>query len=79
MPSLKANKTTSSLLKKGFVLSNSHHHYYEFWHNDQLVSRTYSSHNNEDIHEGLISSMSKQCKMDKMFFIDFAKMHKIAE
>jgi len=79
MPSFKAKKVIASLLKKGFTQDDSHHHYYEFWHNGQLVSRTYTSHSGEDINDYLVSAMRKQCYMNKAFFIEFVKCTKSKE
>ena len=79
MASLNAKATISSFLKKGFVKSNSHHRYYEFWHEDKLIAKTYSSHNSEPIDDYLIGSMRRQCNMDKPFFIEFAKCTKSKE
>jgi len=76
MASLNAHKTVSSLLKKGFVQDDTHHHIFKFWHNGKLIAKTHTSHNDQDIYDGLISAMSKQCKMDKPFFIEFAKCDK---
>ncbi|TKK65424.1 hypothetical protein FC093_20145 [Ilyomonas limi] len=76
MASLKATKVTKSLSKKGFIKAEGDHHYYEFWHNDVMIARTKTSHNNQDINDYLISAMSKQCIMDKNFFIAFANCTK---
>jgi len=76
MASLKAKKVVASLLKKGFVKDECHHHYFEFWHMGNLVARTYTSHNNEDINDFLISTMRKQCLMEKEFFLEFVKCTK---
>jgi len=73
MAVFKANKVIGSLLKKGFVKSNSHHRYYEFWHNGKLVSKTFSSHSGEDVHEHIISKMSKQCQLTKSEFSELIK------
>ena len=79
MSSLPAKKVIASLLKKGFIASDSHHHYFEFWYNGQLVSRTYTSHSGGDIDDYLISAMRKQCCMDKAFFMEFVKCTKSEE
>jgi hypothetical protein len=79
MPSFKAKKVNGSFLKKGFRKDDSHHHYFEFWYNGKLVARTYTSHNNEDINDYLISAMRKQCNMDKSFFMEFVKCTKSKE
>jgi len=76
MAVLKASKTEQSLRKKGFIQDNSHHHYFEFWHEDKLISSTYTSHNDQDINDYLIRAMSKQCLMEKQFFIEFIKCTK---
>ena len=79
MPVLKPQKILSALLKKGFIDDNSHLHYYEFWHNGQLVARTYTSHSAREIDDYLISAMSKQCKMDKQFFLAFINCTKLKD
>lgn len=76
MAVLKATKTKQSLKKKGFIQDNSHHHYFEFWHDGKVIATTYTSHNNEDIDDYLIKAMSKQCLMDKPFFVEFIKCTK---
>lgn len=79
MASLKATKTKQSLIKKGFIQTDSHHHYFEFWHKGKVIATTYTSHNSEEINDYLIKAMSKQCLMDKMFFIEFIKCTKSKE
>ena len=79
MAVLKATKTKQSLKKKGFTQDNSQHHYFEFWHEGKVIATTYTSHNNEDIDDYLIKAMSKQCLMDKPFFVDFVKCTKSKE
>jgi hypothetical protein len=76
MAVLKATKTKQSLKKKGFIQDDSHHHYFEFWHDGKVIATTYTSHNNEDIEDYLIKAMSKQCLMDKPFFVEFVKCTK---
>lgn len=76
MAVLKATKTKQSLRKKGFIQDDSHHHYFEFWHDGKVIATTYTSHNNEDIDDYLIKAMSKQCLMDKPFFVEFIKCTK---
>jgi hypothetical protein len=79
MASLKADKTISSLLAKGFVQDDMHHHIFKFWHDGKLIAKTHTSHNNQDIYDALISAMRKQCKMDKPFFLEFIKCTKTQE
>ncbi|WP_158825734.1 hypothetical protein [Mucilaginibacter lacusdianchii] len=79
MASLKTKKAISNFLKKGFTLNNSHHHYYEFWHEGKLIAQTYTSHSGDTLDDYLIGSMKKQCKMEKNFFIEFAKCTKSKE
>ena len=79
MAVLKATKTKQSLKKKGFTEDNSHHHYFEFWHNGKVIATTYTSHNSEDIEDYLIKAMSRQCLMDKPFFVEFIKCTKSKE
>jgi len=76
MASLNGKNTNKNLLKKGFAKYNNDHNYFEFWHNGMLVTRTKTSHNSQDITDGLISAMSKQCKVSKDFFKKFAKCEK---
>lgn len=76
MAVLKATKTKQSLRKKGFTQDESHHHYFEFWHEGKVIATTYASHNDEDINDYLIKAMSRQCLMDKSFFIEFVKCTK---
>mgnify|MGYP000965339979 CR=1 FL=1 len=73
---LKGKTTNKNLLKKGFVKTEGDHHFFEFWHKGVLVSKTRTSHNDQDIYEGLINAMSKQCKMSTSFFKEFAKCTK---
>lgn len=81
MASLNAKTVIANFLKKGFIKvdHHSHHRYYEFWYENKLITRTYTSHNSESIDDYLIGSMRKQCKMDKAFFIEFAKCTKSKE
>lgn len=76
MAVLDGKNTQKNLLKKGFQLSESHHHFFEFWHNGILVTKTKTSHNNQDITSGLISAMSLQCKVSNEFFKKFARCEK---
>lgn len=76
MASLNTKQAIGNLLKKGFQVNESHHHYYEFWHEGKLVAKTYSSHSGKTLDSYLITAMKKQCKMDKEFFIEFAKCTK---
>lgn len=79
MAVLKATATKKSLKKKGFIQDDSHHHYFEFWHDGKVIATTYTSHNNEDIDDYLIKAMSRQCLMDKPFFVEFVKCTKSRE
>jgi predicted RNA binding protein YcfA (HicA-like mRNA interferase family) len=76
MAVLNGKKTRQNLLNKGFVEIQSHHHMLEFWHDGVCVTKTHTSHNGEDIHDGLISSMGKQTRMGSQFFKAFAKCDK---
>lgn len=76
MAILDGKKTQKNLLKKGFRLSDNDHHFFEFWHQGIFVSKTKTSHNGQDITDGLIGAMSKQCHVKKDFFIQFAKCTK---
>jgi predicted RNA binding protein YcfA (HicA-like mRNA interferase family) len=70
MALLDANKTRQSLLKKGFIKNEGDHHFYLYFHNGKLVTKTKVSHNDQDIGDGLISKMYKQCKISKRQFFD---------
>ncbi len=76
MAVLSAKDTNKNLLKKGFVKYEGDHNYFEFWHNGILTTRTKTSHNNQDIGDSLIGAMSKQCKVSKEFFKQFARCEK---
>lgn len=76
MAALDGKKTVKNLIKKGFIQSEGDHHWFEYWKDGKMISRTKTSHNSEEIHEGLISAMSKQCKVSKTFFTAFAKCTK---
>lgn len=76
MAVLKGKTTNQSLLKKGFVKTDGDHHFFEFWHDGIFITRTKTSHDNQDISDGLISAMSKQCKVSGNFFKAFAKCDK---
>ena len=76
MAVLKAKDTNKNLLKKGFVKYEGDHNYFEFWHKGVLTTRTKTSHNNQDIGDALIGAMSKQCKVSKDFFKEFARCEK---
>jgi predicted RNA binding protein YcfA (HicA-like mRNA interferase family) len=78
MSALNSKKTVQNLTNKGFkqVPDKKHHRYFEFWHNGVCVTRTYTSHNNQDINDYLISRMSDQCKVSPVFFKEFAKCNK---
>lgn len=76
MASLKGKATNKNLLKKGFTRSDNDHHFFEFWHEGVFITKTRTSHNSQDINDYLISAMSKQCKVEKEFFKQFAKCEK---
>ena len=76
---MNSKKTNQNLLKKGFSESEGDHHFFEFWHNGIFVTKTKTSHNNQDITDNLIKSMSHQIKVEKNFFIEFAKCKKSKE
>jgi len=73
MAVLNAKDTNKNLLKKGFIKYEGDHNYFEFWHKGILITRTKTSHNNQDIGDSLIGAMSKQCKVSKEFFKQFAR------
>lgn len=73
MAALDGKKTNRNLKKKGFTEVTGDHNFFEFWHNGKLVTKTKTSHNGQEIHDGLIKAMSKQCGVKKEFFIEFAK------
>ena len=70
MAVLDANKTRSALLKKGFKISEGDHHFYLYYYEGKVVAKTKVSHNDQDIGDGLISKMSKQCQVNKHQFFD---------
>ena len=76
MATQKGKTTNKNLLKKGFTKTEGDHNYFEFWHEGKLITKTKTSHNNQDIYDGLIIVMSKQCKVGKDFFKEFAKCNK---
>lgn len=65
MALLSATKTAQSLLKKGFVKNDGDHHFYLYYYNGKVVAKTKMSHNDQDINDGLISKMYKQCQLNK--------------
>jgi hypothetical protein len=73
MAALKGKTTNRSLLSKGFAEAPGDHNYFEFWHEGIMVAKTKTSRNDQDIYDGLISAMSKQCKVSSGFFKEFAK------
>jgi len=79
MAVLSAKDTNKNLLKKGFVKYEGDHNYFEFYHNDIFITKTKTSHNNQEIGDPLISAMSKQCKVSKDFFKQFARCEKSQE
>ena len=76
MAVLNAKDTNKNLLKKGFAKYEGDHNYFEFWHNGIFITKTKTSHNNQDIGDSLIGAMSKQCKVSKDFFRQFARCEK---
>ncbi|MFM7357312.1 MAG: hypothetical protein ACKO1T_01935 [Sediminibacterium sp.] len=76
MASLNGRKTNRNLLKKGFQESNKDHRFFEFWHKGVFITKTKTSHNDQDIYDPLIIAMSKQCKVSKDFFKKFATCEK---
>ena len=70
MASLDANKTRQALVKKGFKKAEGDHHYYLYYYNGKVVAKTKVSHNDQDIGDGLISKMYKQCQISKGQFFD---------
>jgi predicted RNA binding protein YcfA (HicA-like mRNA interferase family) len=79
MAVLKAKTTIKHLTKKGFTQFEGDHHWFEFWHNGVFITRTKTSHNDQDIHDKLIGLMSKQCRVSSSFFKDFATCKKSKE
>lgn len=79
MAVLKGKTTRQNLLKKGFRVANGHHHFFEFYYKDKLIAKTRTSHNDQDIGEGLIDAMRKQCHVSASFFKEFAKCTKSEE
>ncbi|MBL7741813.1 MAG: hypothetical protein JNK14_21515 [Chitinophagaceae bacterium] len=76
MAALNGKETRQSLLSKGFVEGPGDHHFFEFWHEGTFITRTRTSRNDQLIHDGLISAMSKQCKVSSSFFKEFARCTK---
>lgn len=76
MASLPSTKTRQSFQQKGFTSKEGTHHFYLFYYEGKLIAKTMLSHNDQEIGPKLINKMHKQCKMDKNFFIDFAKCYK---
>jgi predicted RNA binding protein YcfA (HicA-like mRNA interferase family) len=80
MSALNAKETIQNLTKKGFKPGiKKDHRCFEFWHENIFITRTFTSHNNQDIDDYLISQMSKQCKVSSSFFKEFAKCNKSKE
>lgn len=79
MAVLNGKKTLKNLLKKGFIKRESDHHVLEFWHDGIMITKTKTSHNGQDINDGLIDAMHKQCRVPKQFFVEFAKCTKSKE
>jgi hypothetical protein len=73
MAVLDSKDVHKSLLKKGFVESNSHHKMYEYYYDGKFILHTHASHNGQDIDDYLIAKMKSQCKLDKKQFIDLIK------
>ncbi len=72
MSSRNTSDISSSLLRKGFRLSEGDHHRYIFYNGDsETTVRTKISHSGKDIGDTLISTMSKQLKMNKNDFLKF--------
>lgn len=60
-------------MKKGFRKSENDHTYLILFVNNKKTSiRTKISHGSKEINDSLIILMSKQLKLNKNFFIDFA-------
>ena len=76
MAALKGKATNQSLLSKGFTEAPGDHKYFEFWYKGVFITRTKTSHSHQDISDGLISAMSKQCRVSSNFFKEFAKCNK---
>lgn len=71
MAVLSSKKTRQSLLKKGFEQLEGDHHYFVYRHGGKIVLKTKISHNDQDITDGLISKMYRQCHLNnKKQFLD---------
>ena len=70
MATLSANKTRQSLLNKGFKKQEGDHHFYLYIYEGKVVAKTKLSHNDQEIGDGLISKMYKQCRISKSQFFD---------
>jgi len=64
---IKTDKISSSLLKKGFVVRESHHKYYILFVDGKKTSiRTRISHGSKEYGVNLLSAMRKQLKLNYM-------------
>lgn len=80
MATLDHNATVKNLLKKGFKSYERDHTWLCFYYKEEFILGTKVSHgSNHEIDNNLISKMSQQCKVDKKFFIEFARCHKSKE
>ena len=74
---LKTKDIENNLLKKGFMLQNTHHRYFVFIYDGAKKDiRTRISHSHDEIGNDLISQMSKQLSMTKSFFKEFIECTK---
>lgn len=80
MASLSSKTTHQSLMKKGFKQApGDDHKFIEFHYNGNFIAATHTSHGTKEIHDGIISAMSKQCKVNSGFFKQFATCTKSQE
>jgi hypothetical protein len=77
MAALNSRKTLKNLIKKGFKDAehkSDDHKRLEFWHEGKITPiNTRFSHNSQDIDDYLISRMSKQLRLSKDKFKQFAE------
>ena len=77
MATLDAKKAYKNFCKKGFKESPNNspdHKYIEFWHEGKVTSiRTKFSHGKKEIDKSLIGIMSRQIRLQRADFINFAQ------
>ncbi len=81
MANLDGKKVEKALKKKGFIEDSSGDHKYFILHYEgkDTAIRTKTSHNNQDIGDGLIKQMYTQLHIEKSFFVAFIDCSKSQE